>query len=169
MLGMMFEELLAASLIHLYQSGTRDEATLLERGRARIANFSSQPHPITAPLQEASPTVADFFAVRPREGAVKRKVDRERLERPDREARLSLKQSEKIGTQRRPGCLRDVWPETMVRTHDDRPQSVMSSFLGTSLASNRLISASATEKRLSSDSNRSEKPSSANSVRNALI
>jgi hypothetical protein len=88
--GTMFEELLAASLIHLYQSGTRDEAALLERGRARIANFSSQPHPITAPLQEASLTVADFLAVRPREVAVKRKVDREKLERADREARLVI-------------------------------------------------------------------------------
>ena len=89
--GTMFEELLAASLIHLYQSGTRDEATLLEGGRARIANFSNQPHPSTAPLQEPSSlSVAEFLAVRPSEVAVKRKVDREKFERADREARLVI-------------------------------------------------------------------------------
>lgn len=84
--GTVFEELLAASLIQLYQAGNSDEDALLELCRARIAEFSSQPRPGSYPVED----VSNFLIVRPREPGAKRKVDRERLERADRESRVLL-------------------------------------------------------------------------------
>jgi hypothetical protein len=86
--GTLFEELLASSLIQIYQAGNSDEASLLELGRFRIAEFSRQPRPGSPHVEY--PSNIDFLTVRPREPCAKRKVDRDRLERADRESRVVL-------------------------------------------------------------------------------